>query len=431
MHKYLIYIFFKYLGYDIKKSQVDLDSISCKTKYEFEKWHINKRWDIVNFHYYNNDFYYDKIGSNIPDNWDELPIIKKEDIQNNLKKSISRPYREIKNYKANTSGSTGIPLYFIKDKKCHARSWAAIFNLYQIHNIYPGSKEARFYGMPEDFIGMLIEKVKDFICNRKRFVVFNLSNNKLDQFIKRFSKDQYVYIYGYTHSIFLFAEYLIKKKIILNQICPSLKKVIITSELCTENEKKIIELATGVNVVVEYGASECSIIAIDCEKGSLHINESNLFVENNEKGEILITDLFNKAMPFIRYKIGDLGNITRSFCECSLSKYSIVHNLNGRINDLICLPSGKIAPGLTFFYISRSILEKESSVKEFRVIQQSLNSFKFLIVSKNNLLESTKQEIKNITSSYLEPGLKIEFKICDRIERKYSDKIQHFFSELK
>ena len=97
---------------------------------------------------------------------------------------------------------------------------------------------------------------------------------------------------------------------------------------------------------------------------------------------------------------------------------------------MIYLPSGKKAPGLSFYYVARSILEKSNNIREFRIIQKSINTFLFKIVAKQDLTHSEKREIIKETERYLEPGLNVNFEICDEIPRCYSGKIQHFFSEI-
>ena len=130
--------------------------------------------------------------------------------------------------------------------------------------------------------------------------------------------------------------------------------------------------------------------------------------------------------PIIRYEIGDYGSIERS----DKYPYLFLKNLVGRISDMILLPSGRKAPGLTFYYISRSIIEKSDAIKEFRIIQKSLDTFVFQIVGTQNIDCSLRKQIYIETEKYLEPGLTIKFEICDSIQNKYSDKIQHFFSEI-
>jgi len=97
---------------------------------------------------------------------------------------------------------------------------------------------------------------------------------------------------------------------------------------------------------------------------------------------------------------------------------------------MILLPSGKKSPGLTFYYISRSILESSGSLKEFIIRQTSKNTFIFDIVSDNDLSNKEIEKIKDKMDTYLEPGLKIIINRVELIKRPKSGKIKHFFSEV-
>ena len=117
-------------------------------------------------------------------------------------------------------------------------------------------------------------------------------------------------------------------------------------------------------ILSEYGASEFGYIGFQKSSNIWQVADDLVYVENDSHQNLLITDLHNKAFPFIRYRIGDIGKL---FHNDSGNQY--IENLQGRTNDSIILPSGKIAPGLTFYYISRSILEKSSVLKEFIIKQ--------------------------------------------------------------
>ena len=145
--------------------------------------------------------------------------------------------------------------------------------------------------------------------------------------------------------------------------------------------------AFGVKIINEYGVSEVGgVLAFEDEEGNWLINKETMFIEiinedgsivnDGESGEILITDLYNMAMPFIRYKVGDLGIIKNGE---KINNYKILHKLIGRTNDNIILPSGKISPGLTFYYIFKSILESEGFLKEFIIRQIEFDTFIFLM----------------------------------------------------
>ena len=109
---------------------------------------------------------------------------------------------------------------------------------------------------------------------------------------------------------------------------------------------------------------------------------------------------------------------------------SCLEALLGRVNDTIRLPSGKQAAGLTFYYVSRSILERSGALQEFIIRQTALDRFVFDVVAERDL---TTEEIKTIqeeAARYLEDGLKISVNRVTKLDRPESGKIKHFYSEI-
>src|SRR5690606_328888 len=104
-------------------------------------------------------------------------------------------------------------------------------------------------------------------------------------------------------------------------------------------------------------------------------------VVSGVEGRILSTSLYNKAFPMIRYETGDVGVIDYAHDP----RYTQLKQLSGRVNDTIVLPGGKKAAGLTFYYISRSVLEKSGVLKEFIIRQTKEHRFEFDIVSDREL----------------------------------------------
>jgi len=388
----------------------------------------------VDFHFQYSSLYRQLLNGSLPGKWCDLPIIQKKDLQAPLSKMISNGYKIDDVYISNTSGSSGHPFFFAKDKFSHALTWSYIGEQYQSLNINPDDRQARFYGIPLDRISYAKEKMKDLFMHRVRFPVFDMGDVMLEKFLLQFRKTKIHYIYGYTNAVLLFAQFLLRKGMRLVDVSPALKICIVTSEVCRQEDKQVIEKALGVPVIREYGASELDVIAIEDIHGRWSINESNLFVEvlseNNtvlpmgESGRLVITSLHNKAMPFIRYDIGDIGTLEED------DQGIILKTLSGRVNDTIILPSGKKSPGLTFYYVSRSILESSGVLKEFIIRQTALSSFEFDVVSERPLTAEETQDIRDKMDLYLEPGLTLKINRVEKIQRPASGKIKHFYSEL-
>jgi phenylacetate-CoA ligase len=204
-----------------------------------------------------------------------------------------------------------------------------------------------------------------------------------------------------------------------------------------EEDKILMERQFGVPIINEYGASELDLIAFQNPKKEWQVNSETLFVEilddkntilpNGKEGRIVITSLYNKAHPFIRYDIGDVGVLD----EKSTFKKPILKKLIGRTNDIAVLPSGKIAPGLTFYYITKSIIEDDGNVKEFVIKQTKIDTFEVEYVSQNVLTESQILTIEKAITTYLESGLTFSFIRKEKLERSKSGKLKQFVSMMK
>lgn len=424
-------------GFPIKKAKADLDAITKLSNEEYLMFLDKQKDEIVNFHLKNNPFYNELVGDKIASRWEDLPVLNKQNLQKPLKERLSKGYTLKNIYLNKTSGSSGTPFIFAKDKYSHALTWASNIMRFGWFGIdFNHSYQARFYGIPMDFIGYKKERFKDLLSRRFRFPVFDLSDEVLEKFLKKFKTKKFDYINGYTSSIVLFAKYLEKENLILKEICPTLKACFVTSEMLFESDKKLLEMQFGIPVINEYGASELDLIAFENPKGEWQVNAETLFVEilgenNNvlpygEEGRIVITSLFNKANPFIRYEIGDIGILD----EKSTPQKPILKKLTGRTNDVAILPSGKKSPGLTFYYVTKSIIEDDGNVKEFIIKQAKLDSFEIEYVSENELNSEQIRKIEEAISLYLEPNLNFTFTRKKVLERTNRGKLKQFKSYL-
>jgi phenylacetate-CoA ligase len=393
----------------------------------------NAKWAIVNFHKKNNPWYKAFVQGDEKVEWEQIPLLSKQNIQRPLTEIITPQYLNKSLYRNNTSGSTGIPFHFVKDKFCHAMTWALIFQKYKSIGLeYGKSLQARFFGIPLSRKKYLKEKLKDWVASRVRFPVFDLSDQTLERYLNRFYKTPFEFIYGYTSSLVLFAKYVQRREIVLKEVCPSLRCCIVTSEVCSPDDRLLLQEVFGVNIINEYGAAELDLIAFEDNDGDFVLNEENLYIEVLDEhgqpvppgveGEVVVTSLYNKAMPFIRYRLGDrivLKNHKKNGRR-------VIESVQGRVNDVAILPSGKKSPGLTFYYVSKSMLETSGVIKEFIIKQISPNEFLYEYVATETLTQKQQQQVQKLMDQYLEPGLQATFIKVEKIERSAAGKFKHF-----
>ncbi|OQY04239.1 MAG: hypothetical protein B6I25_07225 [Planctomycetales bacterium 4572_13] len=147
------------------------------------------------------------------------------------------------------------------------------------------------------------------------------------------------------------------------------------------------------------------MVSGQCEYGNYHINDTNLIIEivdrdNNPvqkgwMGRILLTDLTNYSMPFIRYDIGDLGQLKAGTCECGRG-LSLMKQPKGRDTDIIYLSNGNYL--IVHFFTA--LFEFYSEVKQFQVIETDFDKLQLNLVVTEDFNCQLLKEIKfKITES--------------------------------
>jgi len=419
---------------EAKKTQAIIDGF---TQADYANYLSKQLQAIVAFHLEHTPFYNTLCQGIDTKDWSALPVLTKANLQQPLANRLSDKYTLKTVHKHKTSGSSGTPFEFAKDNFAHAMTWVTFMQRYSWFNIdLNTSKQARFYGIPLDTNGYYKERLKDCLGNRFRFSVFDLSDAALNKVLHKFKRTKFNYINGYTSAIVQFAKFLKRNNIVLKDVCPTLTVCIVTSEMLFDDDKKLLETQFNIPIVNEYGAAELGLIAFEDQDDNWIVNTNHLYVEildnNNQPvpygqpGKIVVTDLYNRAHPFIRYELGDLGQLSTK----STLQRPILESLTGRTSDFITLPSGKIAAGLTFYYVTKTVMTKDANVKEFIVEQIKEDTFKIDYVATEALSKTQQKAVQLAVDKYLEPNLNLIFEQKTILEREVSGKLKQFKSRL-
>ena len=424
-------------GFPIKEAQQRLQEIQQIPETDYAKYLEKAKTEILEYQLQNNPFYKNFIGARDVSAWEKIPILRKKDLQIPLQERLSNDFSLKKIYKGKTSGSSGTPLQYAKDHLCHALTWAGIMDRFGWYGIdFNSSYQARFYGIPLEFKGYQKERMKDRFSNRYRFPIFDLSEKKLESFLDVFRRKKFDYINGHTSSIVLFAKFLQQKNLLLTEVCPTLKTCIVTSEMLFPDDKKLLQTQLGVPVINEYGASELDLLAFTNPEDEFQLNSESVFVEivdeqgkpvpNGSPGTILVTMLYNKAHPFIRYEVGDLGVLD----ENSTLKKPILKQLLGRANDTATLANGTTVPGHTFYYVAKSAMGENSVVQEFIMEQNTLETFTLTYVAERDLNTAEINALKESLRIYLGTSVTLQCKRVAMLDRSHRGKLKQFISHL-
>ena len=180
-------------GFPIKEASRVLENIQAKNEVDFETYLLQKKKDIFNYHMQNNSFYQEIAKNATITNWKNIPVMTKSDLEQPLNARLSKGFTTKNVYVNKTSGSSGDPFVFAKDKFCHALTWSVIKNRFGWFGIdFNTSKQARFYGIPLDKKGYYKERFKDFLGKRFRFSVFDLSDAAFQKCVTTFQTTRFI-----------------------------------------------------------------------------------------------------------------------------------------------------------------------------------------------------------------------------------------------
>lgn len=329
-----------------------------------------------------------------------------------------------------TSGSTGSPFQFYKDRFATGYMEAVQNHVFSWHGIEVGEPQGRFWGMPSGWKGS-IAKSKDVLKNRIRFSAFNLCDEAKLAFYNRLLRFRPTYFYGYPSLILDFARFLVREQLSLGVI--PLKAIIGTGEYVNQHDKQELQELSGVPFVSEYGCSEVGVIGFDCPHGNMHVMSSNIIVEVvntdgaplscGEEGDIVVTELNTSYLPFIRYKLGDRGVLTGETCPCGRS-LPILRVSAGRKDDYIVTPEGnKVYDAILAYTLKKGIVQ-------FKAVQTELDRLQIHVLIDSDFNERLEREYTAKLQKTLSLSMKIEFVRVKEIERERSGKLRYFRSEI-
>lgn len=353
----------------------------------------------------------------------KLPLQSKE-IMRNVLKEWGKPKGIAVDYRS-TSGSTGFPLRFYKDRFATGYMEAVLYAAYSWHGIKVGDPQARFWGMPLPRKDAYVARLKDVLKNRIRFSAFDLTDTAKENFYQRLYEFRPTYFYGYTSLIVEFCKYALENKKELRTL--PLKAIIGTGEYVYQHERDIIEQATGVSFVNEYGCTEVGLIGFECKKHNLHVMAPNIYLEVikegknvvDEEGDIYVTELHTKSNPFIRYGLGDRGVLCSERCSCGRS-LPVIKVLSGRKDDYILTPEGEKIYAAIFAYVLKDGVDK------FKVIQSRIDQIKINIVVNAGYSPAIQNRYREIFQKHFGNSMKIEFAVVETIPHEKSGKLRYF-----
>jgi phenylacetate-CoA ligase len=333
----------------------------------------------------------------------------------------------------NTGGSTGEPLIFFFDRRRIAYDKAARMRSHAWFGAGPGSREIYLWGSPAELSRQdRLRNLRDGLTNEKLLSAFCMSPERMRDYLRQIETYRPVSLFGYPSSLALLCEFGEREGV---RVCvPSLKVVFVTGEVCDDGQRQGIEAFFGVPVANGYGSREGGFLAHECPHGSMHVTAESVVLEIvdeagcslpiGESGEVVVTHLDNYAMPFIRYRTGDVGRLLPGVCRCGrgLPRMDVVA---GRRTDHLVAADGTLAHALSLIYVLREI----DAVREFRIHQRRDRSVDVLVVPGPVFCEEHRVRIRRGVQRRLGEAIPVRIRLVDTVEPLPSGKHRYVISE--
>ena len=406
---------------------------------------VNKRWNMAEYAYHNVPLYRDRlrkmgtVWQELADRseWDRLPVIEKNQIVEHADDLVSEEFvvdvaleRLIHTH---TSGSTGtfLDVYWNKEDMLHALLplWV---DRWKAAGIHARDRLCQF--------NTTLANDKVFEINGNTMIVSKdrLSPLYLEDTYRRIREFEPEWMILHPAMAFFLMEQARKMDL---PAFESVRYVELTGEMAWEGLRAELESSWGCVVNMHYGTMEVQSIGYE-EGGRYRLYDQTTYVEvlddegkevgEGESGNIYVTSLHNRVMPFVRYGIGDVGRIQSERKDGKWQRYLVLEK--ARKNDRIRLEDGGSIPADVLLKPVEMVNGYyQNVVYQFQAVQKSASQMELFIVMDEEFgREKFMQLYRNVIQGTVVGDMDFAFAFSDGI-RPHSDtgKIKWFVNEME
>lgn len=321
-------------------------------------------------------------------NWDEtndvlsaLPVTEKLEVSSAPDRFTADNLHDLSTHLDKTSGSSGSPLIFPCDQLAWAYRHAITFRCAESFGVAIGEPYALFFGLHWNKKTRAEVALRDRVFNRTRISAYDIGRVRLDEHLRQLRNARPTHFWGYPSAIYEFCSLVKERGYDLRSL--GLKAIFVTAEPCRVHQRLLIEEVTGSRCVDTYGSAEGGLCAFECPAGSLHLaveaTWTTLRDPGHDSGELVVTDLFLRAFPMIRYAIGDDAVLKRGTCACGRA-HPMLASIEGRSGEPIELPNGRRINANLPSYIFKP-LARLGVIHRYRFVQRGSQLELLLVVS--------------------------------------------------
>jgi len=371
-----------------------------------------------------------------PEDLTKIPTLTRQDIREHGEELLADGIDATNLVKSGTGGTISSPITLYLSRECMDMRLAATLTFNKWFGYELGDKAVFVWGAEQDFpqragLAALKAKVRNVLTSRILWMPTSyLDDSILAGYYDRLCKYRPAVIQAYPTPLYLFAKYMAK-----NNLSYSLKTITVAAETFYDYQRELIESVFKCKVFDWYGSRELGHMASECKAhNGLHINAFHLFIEAlsggkqvfETEGSLVVTDLRNRAMPLIRYEIGDVGVISKRTCTCS-SNLPLLDQVSGRLVDTFVTRSGGRVPGVA---LTNRVIKDCQGIEQMQIVQTDFESFTIRIVKGKDFTGEDLEILEKAMRGYFKNSLHIEHEFVENIPLEKSGKSRFCICEI-
>jgi phenylacetate-CoA ligase len=381
-------------------------------------------------------FYRDRLSATACKDLDcfpQLPVLTKDDIRRAGSRLLSQEYATAQLRRKTTSGSTGVSLEIFVDEASMQWKRACTLRSDEWSGWRFGEPVAKVWGNPEYLRHGWRRRLRNALLERATYLdTLHLTEQALAGFAQRLKRHPPSLLFGHAHSLFLLAEYLKTNEISTNRP----RGIIATAMVLHTWQRRVIEEVFACPVTDRYGCEEVSLIACQCERHEgLHINSDGVFVEILRDGQpaapgvagnVVVTDLTNRAMPLIRYEVGDVAVASARRCPCGRG-LPLLERIEGREADFVVTQRGELISGIS---LTENFALQVPGIAQLQIVQERVDHFLFRVVRDETFGPRSLCQLQALVQRRFGDETSFACEFVDRIPQEPSGKYRFCISRV-
>lgn len=401
---------------------------------EMKEYQLEKFQKLIT-HCYNNVPFYtnymDKKGIKVADikSLEDLklfPIITKEIIKENYNAFI--PINSIKGNKiSQTGGTTGNILFKRTDAHSRSSIWGTFKRFRKWMDLEDRERGLILMGghvIGKNYKDKFKKKINNLLSNTISLNPYDTTEENIQTIINVLKKDKIKYIRSYPQFLFSLSKRLKAEGLTFN-----LKAITTTAEPLLVEQRDLFREVFHCETYDQYGCGEISGVAYECEKHEgLHIAEERVIIEVQNENDLIITDLDNYSLPYIRYYNADQAIFSKQKCSCGRQS-PLIKEIMGRTCDYTTGINGEFLHWAYYWHLFfDSKIAEDYDLKKFQVIQENKDLLIIKLICQSLSQEEEQELVNNIQQRM--GKINVRFEYVDIIENTKTGKYRPVINKL-